>query len=182
MSAVECALPSEFTAPLDNVQVPDDCVSYTLRDHHPGTVPRISCRGCRRVTGDPHEYCARHLLGAGLPVCSRKARCPSCADCDDKFWRRYMKSYYGHCQNLTDDEFNEHLSIQQHYGIPVDHRRRPDGSSVLMMRHSQFGMYTPEPIALRDRGHQSPLAQHRPRLAGLWRVCRPASSSAACQT
>ena len=44
-------------------------------------------------------------------------------------------------------EFNEHLSIQQHYGIPVDHRRRPDGSSVIMMRHSQFGMYTPEKTA-----------------------------------
>ena len=43
--------------------------------------------------------------------------------------------------------FSEHLAIQQHYDIPVDHRRRPDGSSVIMMRHSQHGGYAPEKAA-----------------------------------
>ena len=153
MSDASCALPPEVTAPLDNIQVPDDCVSYTLRDNTPGTASRIPCRGCRRVTGDPHEYCILHLLGAGLPVCTRKARCRSCADTDNKFWLRYMKSHYGHCHNLKDAKFSEHLSIQQYYGILVDHRRRPDGSSVIMMRSSQHGGYMPEkaaPISVRS--------------------------------
>ena len=69
-----------------------------------------------------------------------------------------MKSYYGHCQNLKDEEFSEHLAIQQHYGIPVVHRRRPDGSSVIMMRHSQHGMYTPEkaaPVSVRSSSCES---------------------------
>ena len=100
----------------------------------------------------PTNIVFRHLLGAGLPVCSRKERCPGCADSDHKFWLRYMKSYYGHCQNLKDEEFTEHLAFHQHFGIPVDHRRRPDGSSVLMMRSSQYGGYTPEKAAA-DHGN-----------------------------
>ena len=153
MSGADCALPPEFTAPLDNIQVPDDCVSYTLCDNNPGTVPRISrveAADVLRVI--PTNIVFRHLLGAGLPVCSRKERCPGCADSDHKFWLRYMKSYYGHCQNLKDEEFTEHLAFHQHFGIPVDHRRRPDGSSVLMMRSSQYGGYTPEKAAA-DHGN-----------------------------
>ena len=110
MSSVASALPPEISSPLDNVQIPDDCVSYTLRGDVTAPI-KISCRGCRRVTGDPHQYCIRHLLDASLPVCTKKSRCSYCSEADNKFWLRYMKSYYGHCQHLSEENFDNHLAI-----------------------------------------------------------------------
>ena len=114
MSSVAQPLPVELSSPGENLQIPDDCVSYTLRGDAPVTVT-ITCKGCCRVTGDPHHYCIRHLLEAGMPVCTRKSRCSQCADTDANFWVRYMKSYYGACKNMQPDDFSHHLSVQQYY-------------------------------------------------------------------
>ena len=94
----------------------------------------VNCKPCRRVTGDPHVMCIRHIIAYSLPVCTKKSRCAACAKMDGKFWLRYMKSYYGHCQNLFDDDFEAHLEIQRQHGIPIDHRTRRNGRAIFLTR------------------------------------------------
>ena len=133
----------EIASPTDTYQVPDDCTSYTLRGDVT-TALVVSCNKCRRCKGDPHTYCISHLLEAGMPVCTRKSRCGKCADCDQAFWVRYMKSYYNGCRRLTSDEFNTHLEVQSYYGIQTDHRRRADGTPVYTLRGNSSSEPTPE--------------------------------------
>ena len=160
MSSVAQPLPAELSSPGENIPIPDDCVSYTRRGDAPVTVT-ITCKGCRRVTGDPHHYCIRHLLEAGMPVCTRKSRCSQCADTDANFWVRYMKSYYGACKNMQPDDFSHHLSVQQYCGIPIDHRRRADGTPVFMLRNAGQQYVTPEktaPVLDRSTSYDSGVA------------------------
>ena len=147
MSSVAGELPSEITSPSDYGPLPDDAVSYTLRGESTTTATDEDvCDGCRRVTDDPHKRCVKHLIRAGLPVCGRKSRCLYCADTSNRFWIRYMKSYYNQCENLSEDHYQRHLAIQTAHGIPLYHRKRRSGSAVYMLRDDGQVM-TPEKLA-----------------------------------
>ena len=109
-------------------------VSEARAKQQPLLYAPVNCRPCRRVTGDPHVMCIRHIIHNSLPVCTRKSRCDACAKMDGNYWIRYMKSYYGSCHNLSDEEFEAHLEIQRQHGIPIDHRTRKDGRAVFLTR------------------------------------------------
>ena len=109
-------------------------VSEARAKQQPLLYAPVNCKPCRRVTGDPHVMCIRHIIAYSLPVCTKKSRCAACAKMDGKFWLRYMKSYYGHCQNLFDDDFEAHLEIQRQHGIPIDHRTRRNGRAIFLTR------------------------------------------------
>ena len=121
-------------------------VSKLKGKHQQAATPSINCKGCRRVAGEPHAICIRHLLENSLPVCTRKSRCAACANMDGAFWNRYMKSYYFNCQKLSDEDFAAHLEIQRRHGISADHRkrvseaefntRRPDGTDRVLIGYT----------------------------------------------
>ena len=121
-------------------------VSKAKGKHQQAATPSFNCKGCRRVAGEPHAMCIRHLLENSLPVCTRKSRCAACANMDGAFWNRYMKSYYFNCQKLSDEDFAAHLEIQRRHGISADHRkrvseaefntRRPDGTDRVLIGYT----------------------------------------------